>query len=436
MFGAAYGKMTGKGSADMADYMANYEYHKIYCDHDIAMRAAFNGDTEKFKESAKKIIGDRWYKETFAYFHEGDIMQVIFFQIFAVRSDIEGMKAFAEVYKKFSDGSKPESRSRTCLIADMIAACISGNDSIIEQTARDCGENLADIVIYFLMLSKKYDIMCRLIPEIDKNNPCRKISPDFSVFDSQRYIDIIISAALHRDKEALKAFFDAGCRPNVNYYCMLCPYLDTMDYLADTYYEYLGYDRTPPFKELFGGDDDGDMLMMMYGILNCNDIDVFDRYAKEISPIEKIPDERLFLLKSGIKGENGAAFRRIISDELTILFRSWGTLDDIFAFAETFDGNVKTDLSRAVEIDAYHTVTVAELIKLLNMSIKPERTDKLSDFVLFLLRQNSRPLTLKMISKGLICAENFDASVLFASENKLLNALNALNNSKLSRGQG
>ena len=77
-----------------------------------------------------------------------------------------------------------------------------------------------------------------------------------------------------------------------------------------------------------------------------------------------------------------------------------------------------------------------ELIKLLNMSIKPERTDKLSDFVLFLLRQNSRPLTLKMISKGLICAENFDASVLFASENKLLNALNALNNSKLSRGQG
>lgn len=420
----------------MADYMENYEYHKIYCDHDIAMRAAFNGDTEKFKEAAKKITQDHWYKETLAYYNEGDIMKGILFQIFAVRSDTEGMKAFAEVYKTFDDFCKPEQLSRTCLITDMIAACICGNDSIIEQAAKDCGQYLIDVAIYFLMLGKKYDLMRRLIPELDKNNPCRRVSPDFSVFDSQRYMEIVISAALYRDKEALRAFFDAGCRPNVHYFCMLCPYLDTMDFLADTYYEYLGYDSAPSFKELFGGDDDGDMLTMMYGILNCNSIDVFDRYAKEISLIERIPDERLFLLKSGIRGENGAAFRRIISDELTIVFKSWGMLDDIFEFAETFDGNVKIDLSRAVEIDAYNTVTVAELIKLLNMSIKPDESDSLSSFVLFLLRQNSRPLTLKMISKGLICAANFDAAVLAASENKWLNVLNALNSSKLSRGQG
>lgn len=435
MFLIAYGKMTGKGSADMADYMANYEYHKIYCEHDKAMRAAFSGDTEKFIEAAKKLTEDRLNRETFAYHREGDIMQVIFFQIFAVRSDIEGMKAFAEVYQRFSDGGNPQSSSTTCLIADMIAACICGNDSIIEQAARDCGEHLTDVVIYFLMLSKKYDLMRKLIPEFNKNNPCRRISSDFSIFDSQRYIDIVISAAIHRDKEALTAFFDAGCRPNANYYCMLCPYLDAMDFLADTYYEYLGYDR-PSFKELFGGDDDSDIMFMMYGILNCNGVDVFDRYAKEISLIKRISDDRLFLLKSGIKGENGAAFRRIISDELTIVFKSWGMTDDIFAFAETFDGNVKLDISQAGEIDSFHTVTIAELIKLLNMSIKPNKTDKLSDFVLFLLKQNSRPLTLKMISKGLICAENFNAAVWFASENKLFNALNTLAASRLSRGQG
>ena len=417
----------------MADYMGKYEYHKIYCDHDIAMRAAFDGDTEKFREAANKITQDRFYEETFSYYHEGDIMKSIFFQIFSVRSDNEGMKAFAEVYKSFTDGSKPESSSRSCLMADVIAACICGNDSIIEQVVKDCEDNMSDIVIYFLMLGKKYDLMRRLIPELDKNNICRKISPDFSIFDSQRYIELVISAAIFGDREALRAFFDAGCRPNVNYFCMLCPYIDTMDFLADTYYEYLGYDSTPSFKELFSGDDDGDMLMIMYGILNCNSIEVFDGYAKEISLIERIPDDRLFLLKSGIRDENGAAFRRIISDELTIIFSSWGMLGDIFVFAEEFDGNVKTDLSRAGEIDPYHTVTVAELIKLLDMSIEPEKTDKLSDFVLFLLRKNSRRLTLKMISKGLICAENFPAAVRFASENQLLNSLNALNG---SRGQG
>lgn len=411
----------------MADYMGKYEYHKIYCDHDIAMRAAFDGDTEKFREAVNRICQDHFYGDTLSFYREGDVMKGILFQILAARSDVEGMMAFAEVYRTISDNIKPESSSWFCLMADMISACICSNDGIIEQVVKDCGANMADIVIYFLMLGKKYDLMRRLIPELDKNNSCRKYSPNFSIFESQRYIEIIISAALYRDKEALKAFFDAGCRPNVSYYCMLCPYLDSMDFLADTYYEYLGYEKTPSFREIFGGDDDGDMLSIMYGILNCHGLDVFNSYAGEISLIERIPDDRLLLLKSGINGEYSDAFRSIISDELTIIFTSWASLCSIFELAKDFDGKVRVDLSRAAGNDPFFNVTISDMMKLLNLSIKPDKTDKLSDFVRFLLSQNSRPLTVKMLSKGLICAENIDEAVRFASENQLLDSLKALN---------
>lgn len=419
----------------MSDNSGFYNYYRLFYDHDLAMRSAFEGNTEKFKEAAKRIIEPN-SADASPFFSSDEMTKAVVFEIFAAHSDKAGMEAFSEVFGdlRIDRHFGVTFPARICLLSDLIAACICGNDSIIEQAAADCGRYSSDYIIYILMLCRKFDVLRRVFPVLDKNSTYRQYDPSISLFDIPLYKNMFISAAVFRDREALETLFGLGCRPDETYFYLLCPFTDTLDFLTENYFEHLGFERPPCFEELFGADD-GIKLSMMYGIYAFNDTYVFERYAKEISPVKTIPSDLAEMCRRALESENGKAFRSILSDNLTVIFKSHYDIYDIFKFERAFGKTLQIDLCNTLEMCSFSELDVGQLIKLLSRSIIIPEMHGLCPLTVELLMKDSRPLTEKMISKGLINAENFRETVEFIADKKLLNALNAVNNSNLFRGQ-
>lgn len=419
----------------MSDHSGLYNYYKRNYHYDLVMRAAFEGSTEKFKEAAIEI-SRRQLQDASPFYVEEERTAAVAFQIFAAHSDKAGMAAFSEVFGDLSIDRHfgVKIPAKICLMSNLTAACIAGNDSLAEQAALDCGGEIPEYVVYILMLCRKYDVLRKVFPLLDKNSSYRQFDPNMSLFDVPLFAALFISAAVFRDREALETFFDLGCRPAETYFYMLCPFADTVDFLSENYYKQLGFDRPPTFDELFGGDNDGVKLDMMYGIYTCNSVDVFEKYAGKISPVKTIPGDLLHLCRQGLESENGKVFGRILSDNLTVVLNTHNAAG-VLKFAETFGGNVKIDLSQAAGINGFSEFSVSQLLSFLDRSVVSPEVCVLCPLTADLLMKNSSRVTAAMISKGLINSENLREMVGFITDKRLLNALNAVNRSELLRGQ-
>lgn len=413
----------------MMGHSGLFDFYKSFYSYDLMMRAAFEGNAEKFKEAAKRISHEEM-QGSIPVFWRKEMAAAVSFQIFAAHSHKAGMEAFAEAFGDLSNdryfGGKIS--SRICLMSNLAAACIAGDDSLAEQAVFECGMEFLNFVVYILMLCRKFNVLRKVFPILDKNSPFRQMNPNISLFDDPNFQSIFVSSAVFRDREAIEALFDLGFCPDDSYYNMLCPFADTVDFLSENYYKQLGFDRPPSFDELFCGEDDGVKLNMMYGIYTCNNTYVFEKYAGKISPVKTVPSNLLELCRQGLESENGKAFGRILSDNLTVILNSHNAAY-VMEFAETFGGDVKIDLSQTAEIDCFSNYSVSQILSFLDICIISPEICRLCPFTEYLLKKNSSRVTAAMISKGIINLENLREMVDYMTEKKLLNALNAVNKS-------
>lgn len=400
----------------------------IYLDE--LMRAALEQDnteefrelTESLKRSERGIASNSMIKR--------------FLTVMSLTNSAEKLSAFIDyINTPFSSAfGETERNDYARPINDAMMISIVRED---HETARhllnDPGNSFVSAVpMYYIMLTKRYSLIPDCLEFIKRNLE----SPFYDSFHRRPFEDelayVIASAAVHRDSEFLTRLFENGYKPSVLAIAFLTNRPDSFEFLANTYFAYLGKAGEPSefVRTIFTPEYQLNFVICT-ALLNGRD------NIKELLSQYSLPEKATAILSSDIRfleaqlyDESGSlkeSVKALLNHELTIV------IDDNYTYFALNNGITK---GHDVTFDMRHynnnfddvLFRMGDLLPdLLSHKLIFEPSKECPRFIQAVLKFDSNGSdTRLMIENGVINKDNISSAKKFAEDNDLTAVLPTL----------
>lgn len=400
----------------------------IYIDE--LMRAALEQDnteefrelTESLKRSERGIASNSMIKR--------------FLTVMSLTNSAEKLSAFIDyINTPFSSAyGETERNDYARPINDaMMISIVREDHETARQLLNDPGNSFVSAVpMYYIMLTKRYSLIPDCLEFIKRNLE----SPFYDSFHRRPFEDelayVIASAAVHRDSEFLTRLFENGYKPSVLAIAFLTNRPDSFEFLADTYFAYLGKAGEPSefVRTIFTPEYQLNFVICT-ALLNGRD------NIKELLSQYSLPEKATAILSSDIRfletqlyDESGSlkeSVKALLNHELTIV------IDDNYTYFALNNGITK---GHDITFDMRHynnnfddvLFRMGDLLPdLLSHKLIFEPSKECPRFIQAVLKFDSNGSdTRLMIENGVINKDNISSAKKFAEDNDLTAVLPTL----------
>lgn len=376
----------------------------------------FCGLTENLKTSKRSILSNKIKKQ---------LLTVI-----SLTDSPEKLSAFFDYTQKtdFSLDACFDSRTDYSRpIIDSLIISIVRNDL---ETARQLLSDRSNtfmyaVPMYYIMLTKNYS----LIPDCLECIKRSLESPFYDAFHKRPFEDelayVIASAAVHRDSEFLTRLFENGYEPSVLAAAFLTNRPDSFDFLANTYFAYIGKSEKPSefVRTIFTPEYQLNFVLCTALLSGRDNI-------KELLSQYSLPEKATAILSSDIRFLEGQQYyksgsikesvKSILDNELTIV------IDDNYTYFALYNSiteghNITLDLrhyNNNFDDVLFRMGTL--LPDLVSHKLIFEQSEECPRFIREVLKYDSSgSYTRLFIENGVINNDNISAVKKYAEENDL-----------------
>lgn len=360
-----------------------------------------------------------------------------FLTVISLTNSAEKLSAFLEYTKEPYFGPDVYDDSRTDYSRPMIDSLVI---SIVRNDLETARQLLGDrsntcmsaVPMYYIMLTKNYSLIPDCLEFINRSLG----SPFYDSFHKRPFEDelayVIASAAVHREEEFLTRLFENGYKPSVLAAAFLTNRPDSFDFLANTYFAYLGKEGKPSefVRTVFTPEYQLNFVLCTALLSGRDNI-------KELLSQYSLPEKATAILSSDIRFFENHLYdeivgikesvKEILEHELIIV------IDDNYSFFAlhnkltegcdiTFDVRCCDDIFG----DFLFRFGTDELTELLSHKLIVEQSEECPQFFKQVLKSDDSSITRLLIKKGVINKDNISSTKKYAEDNKLTAVLTEL----------